>query len=46
MKALKLINLVKGGLKSIVVGEVLTCAQHPNTDKLKITTVDILAFSN
>ena len=32
---------VKGGLKGIVVGEVLTCKQHPNADRLKITTVDI-----
>lgn len=32
---------VKGGLKGIVVGEVLTCIQHPNADRLKITTVNI-----
>ncbi len=32
---------VKGGLKGVVVGEVLTCAKHPNADKLKITTVNI-----
>ncbi|SHI86230.1 phenylalanine--tRNA ligase subunit beta [Flavobacterium terrae] len=32
---------VKGGLEGIVVGHVLTCEQHPNADKLKITTVDI-----
>ncbi|MDG5491234.1 phenylalanine--tRNA ligase subunit beta [Psychroserpens sp. SPM9] len=32
---------VKGGLEGIVVGEVLTCAQHPNADRLKVTTVDI-----
>ncbi|MFC0604184.1 phenylalanine--tRNA ligase subunit beta [Winogradskyella pulchriflava] len=32
---------VKGGLKGIVVGEVLTCKQHPNADRLKITTVNI-----
>ena len=32
---------VKGSLKGIVVGEVLTCAQHPNADRLKITTVDL-----
>lgn len=32
---------VKGGLKGIVVGEVITCEKHPNADKLKLTTVNI-----
>lgn len=32
---------VKGGLKGIVVGHVLTCEKHPDADKLKITTVDL-----
>ncbi|MCX7552158.1 phenylalanine--tRNA ligase subunit beta [Xanthomarina sp. F2636L] len=32
---------VKGGLEGIVVGEVLTCVQHPNADRLKITTVNV-----
>ena len=32
---------VKGGLEGVVVGEVLTCVQHPNADRLKITTVNI-----
>ena len=32
---------IKGGLKGIVVGEVLTCEQHPNADRLKVTTVNI-----
>ena len=32
---------VKGGLKGIIVGEVLTCVQHPNADRLKVTTVDL-----
>lgn len=32
---------VKGGLKGIVVGQVLTCEKHPNADKLKLTTVDV-----
>jgi phenylalanyl-tRNA synthetase beta chain len=32
---------IKGSLKGIVVGEVLTCAQHPNADRLKVTTVNI-----
>ncbi len=32
---------VKGGLKGLVIGEVLTCAKHPNADKLSITTVNV-----
>lgn len=32
---------VKGGLKGIVVGEVMTCIKHPDADKLKLTTVNI-----
>lgn len=32
---------IKGGLKGVVVGEVLQCQQHPNADRLKITQVDL-----
>ena len=32
---------LKGGLKGVVIGHVLTCVQHSNADKLKVTTVDI-----
>lgn len=32
---------VKGGLKGVVIGEVLTCMKHPNSDHLSLTTVDI-----
>lgn len=32
---------VKGGLKGVVIGEILTCVQHPNADRLKLTTVNI-----
>jgi phenylalanyl-tRNA synthetase beta chain len=32
---------VKGGLKGLVVGHVLTCSKHPNADKLSVTTVDV-----
>jgi phenylalanyl-tRNA synthetase beta chain len=32
---------IKGGLQGLVIGEVLTCAKHPNADKLSLTTVDV-----
>ena len=32
---------VKGGLKGLVVGEVLTCVKHENADSLSVTTVNI-----
>lgn len=35
------IESIKGGLKGIVIGEVVTCQQHPNADRLKATTVNI-----
>lgn len=35
------VETVKGGLKSLVIGEVKDCIQHPNADKLKCTKVDV-----
>ena len=35
------IETVKGGLRGVVVGEVLTCADHPDSDHLHLTTVDV-----
>ena len=32
---------IPGSLKGVVVGEVLTCEQHPNADRLKVTKVNI-----
>ena len=34
---------IKGGLEGIIVGCVLECIQHPNADRLKVTSVDISA---
>ncbi|MBN2523967.1 MAG: phenylalanine--tRNA ligase subunit beta [Bacteroidales bacterium] len=31
---------VRGGMKGLIIGEVLTCEKHPNADKLSITTVN------
>ena len=35
------IETIKGGLNGVVVGEVLTCEDHPDSDHLHITTVDV-----
>jgi phenylalanyl-tRNA synthetase beta chain len=35
------VESIKGGLKGVVVGEVLTCEKHPDADRLSITTVNI-----
>ena len=35
------VESIKGGLKGVVIGEVLTKIQHPNADRLAITTVNI-----
>ena len=35
------IETIRGGLKGVVVGEVLTCVEHPDSDHLHITTVDV-----
>lgn len=35
------VESIRGGLRGIVVGKVLTCEEHPNSDHLHITTVDL-----
>jgi len=35
------VESIKGGLKGIVIGEVITCHKHPNSDHLSVTTVNI-----
>lgn len=35
------VQTIKGGLEGLVIGEVLTCVDHPNSDHLHITTVDL-----
>ncbi len=39
--ALEEVQTVKGGLKGLVVGQVMTCVPHPNSDHMHITTVDL-----
>lgn len=41
VESIEEIESIKGGLKGVLIGEVLTCAKHPEADRLKITTVDV-----
>src|SRR5665647_836379 len=40
------VESIKGGLKGIIVGEVVTCIKHPNSDHLSVTTVNICGDEN
>ena len=35
------VQTVKGGLEGLVIGQVLTCVPHPNSDHMHVTTVDL-----
>ncbi|MCR4853381.1 MAG: phenylalanine--tRNA ligase subunit beta [Prevotella sp.] len=39
--ALEEVQSIRGGLKGLYVGQVLTCEMHPNSDHLHVTTVDL-----
>ncbi|MBR3080198.1 MAG: phenylalanine--tRNA ligase subunit beta [Prevotella sp.] len=39
--ALEEVQSIKGGLKGLYVGKVLTCENHPDSDHLHVTTVDL-----
>ena len=41
VESLEVEQSIPGGLEGLVVGEVITCEQHPNADKLKVTTVNV-----
>ena len=41
VEGIETVESIKGGLKGIVIGEVLTKEQHPNADRLSVTTVNI-----
>ena len=34
------VQTIKGGLEGLVIGEVLTCEAHPNSDHMHVTTVN------
>lgn len=40
VEAVEEVQSIKGGLEGLVVGEVLTCEPHPNSDHMHVTTVD------
>ncbi|MDO4164621.1 MAG: phenylalanine--tRNA ligase subunit beta [Bacteroides sp.] len=35
------VQTIKGGLEGLVIGEVLTCEAHPNSDHMHVTTVNL-----
>ncbi|MCM1369529.1 MAG: phenylalanine--tRNA ligase subunit beta [Candidatus Amulumruptor caecigallinarius] len=35
------VESIRGGLRGVVIGKVLTCTDHPDSDHLHITTVDL-----
>ncbi|WP_372795632.1 phenylalanine--tRNA ligase subunit beta [Lutibacter sp.] len=41
VEGIETVESIKGSLEGVVIGKVLTCIQHPNADRLKITTVDL-----
>jgi phenylalanyl-tRNA synthetase beta chain len=41
VEGIEIFESIRGGLKGVVIGEVLTCERHPNADKLTVTTVDV-----
>lgn len=41
VESLETVQSIPGGLEGLVVGEVKTCQQHPNADRLRVTTVDV-----
>jgi len=41
VESLETVQAVAGGLEGLVIGHVLSCVQHPNADRLRVTTVDV-----
>jgi phenylalanyl-tRNA synthetase beta chain len=41
VESLEKVQPIVGGLEGLVIGKVLTCVQHPNADRLRVTTVDV-----
>ncbi len=41
VESLEKVQPVAGGLAGLVIGKVVSCVQHPNADRLRVTTVDV-----
>lgn len=41
VESLETVQPVAGGLEGLVIGHVLSCVQHPNADRLRVTKVDV-----
>ena len=41
VEGIEKVESIKGGLKGVVIGKVITKIQHPNADRLTLTTVDV-----
>ena len=41
VESLEVVQSIPGGLEGLTVGEVISCEQHPNADKLKLTQVNV-----
>jgi phenylalanyl-tRNA synthetase beta chain len=41
VESVEKVQPIVGGLEGLLIGRVLTCVQHPNADRLRVTTVDV-----
>jgi len=41
IEGIELVDQIPGGLKGLVIGEVMSCEKHPNADRLNKTTVNV-----
>ncbi|MBP5240346.1 MAG: phenylalanine--tRNA ligase subunit beta, partial [Bacteroidales bacterium] len=41
IEGIEKIETIKGGLEHVVIGQVMTCEPHPDSDHLHVTTVDV-----
>jgi len=41
VESMESVEEIKGGLRGLLVGEIMSCEKHPGADKLKLTTVSV-----